>query len=279
MQRLVADVEKDIFQAVLVWRISRLSRNMLDTLTLLDKFEDYGVKFISYSENFDTGSPIGRLVVQLMASIAEMERNTLSENVKLGMKQRALEGSWNGGVVFGYDTIEKELVINKEEAEVVKLIFQLYSNGKGLKAVANHLNKAGYRTKRNRHFSINGVATILDNVIYNGKISWLKIENWDTKRRRGKILILFLLMDSMKALYQMNCGVLFKQGERANHLNSVNQMNLFCLAVFCVALIVVKVWFLLLLHIHVKMEQSESTDIMFAVISIIKVPLHVKQTQ
>lgn len=186
MTRLVADVEKDKFQAVLVWKISRLSRNMLDTLTLLDKFEDYGVKFISYSENFDTGSPIGRLVVQLMASIAEMERNTLSENVKLGMKQRALEGSWNGGVVFGYDTIEKELVINQDEAKVVQLIYQLYANGKGLKAIANHLNKAGYRTKRNRHFSINGVATILDNVIYNGKISWLKVENWDTKRRRGK---------------------------------------------------------------------------------------------
>ncbi|MGO5676657.1 recombinase family protein [Bacillus subtilis] len=186
MKRLVADVEKDKFQAVLVWKISRLSRNMLDTLTLLDKFEDYGVKFISYSENFDTGSPIGRLVVQLMASIAEMERNTLSENVKLGMKQRALEGSWNGGVVFGYDTVKKELVISEKEAEVVKLIYQMYANGKGLRAISNYLNKAGYKTKRNRHFSINSVAQILDNVIYNGKISWLKVENWDTKRRRGK---------------------------------------------------------------------------------------------
>lgn len=186
MQQLIADVEADKFEAVLVWKISRLSRNMLDTLILLDKFEDFGVKFISYSENFDTGSPIGRLVVQLMASIAEMERNTLSENVKLGMKQRALEGSWNGGVVFGYDNIEKELVINKDEAEVVQSIFQLYANGKGLKAITNELNKAGYRTKRNRHFSINGVATILDNVVYVGKISWLKVENWDTKRRKGK---------------------------------------------------------------------------------------------
>ncbi|WP_206207675.1 recombinase family protein [Virgibacillus indicus] len=186
MRKLVADVENDKFQAVLVWKISRLSRNMLDTLTLLDKFEDYGVKFISYSENFDTGSPIGRLVVQLMASIAEMERNTLSENVKLGMKQRALEGAWNGGVVLGYDTVKKELIINEMEAEVVKLIYHMYADGKGLRAISNHLNRAGYKTKRNRQFSINGVAQILDNVIYSGKISWLKVENWDTKRRRGK---------------------------------------------------------------------------------------------
>lgn len=186
MQQLVVDVEKDEFDAVLVWKISRLSRNMLDTLTVLDKFEENSVKFISYSENFDTGSPIGRLVVQLMASIAEMERNTLSENVKLGMKQRALEGSWNGGVVFGYDSVKKELVINEKEAKVVQLIYELYLSGKGLKAIANHLNKRGYRTKRNRYFSINGVAQILDNPVYVGKISWLKVEDWDTKRRKGK---------------------------------------------------------------------------------------------
>lgn len=186
MQRLISDVNKDKFQAVLVWKISRLSRNMLDTLMLLDKFEEYDVKFISYSENFDTGSPIGRLVVQLMASIAEMERNTLSENVKLGMTQRAKEGSWNGGMVFGYDSVKKELIINPKETEIVELIFTLYAEGKGLKAIANHLNKTGFRTKRKRHFSINGIATILDNPIYNGKIRWLQVENWDKKRRRGK---------------------------------------------------------------------------------------------
>lgn len=186
MQRLVADVERGTFQAVIVWKISRLSRNMLDTLVLLDKFEEYDVKFISYSENFDTSSPIGKLVVQLMASIAEMERNTLSENVKLGMTQRAKEGSWNGGVVFGYDSVEKELVINPKEAEIVQLIFTLYAEGKGLKAIANHLNKAGYRTKRSKLFSINGIATILENKVYSGKIRWLQVENWDKKRRRGK---------------------------------------------------------------------------------------------
>src|SRR5699024_2476879 len=186
MKRLIKDVENERFDAVIVWKISRLSRNMLETLMILDKFEKYNVKFISYSENFDTSSPIGRLVLQIMASIAEMERNTLAENVKLGMKQRALEGRWNGGVVFGYDTVKKELVINEKEAEVVQLIFRMYANGKGLRAISNHLNKAGYKTKRNRYFSINGVSQILDNVIYNGKISWLKFENWDSKRRKGK---------------------------------------------------------------------------------------------
>ncbi len=186
IKQLIEEVKTQNFQAILVWKISRLSRNMLDTLTLLDMFEENNVKFISYSENFDTGSPIGKLVVQLMASIAEMERNTLSENVKLGMTQRAREGYWNGGVVFGYDSIEKELIVNSDEAQLVTYIFNMYAEGKGLKAIANHLNKSGYRTKRNKHFSINGIATILDNHVYNGKIRWLQVENWDTKRRKGK---------------------------------------------------------------------------------------------
>src|SRR5690606_21844793 len=66
------------------------------------------------------------------------------------------------------------------------MIFEMYASGKGLKAIANYLIKLGYRTKKGRYFSINRIATILDNVIYNGKISWLKVENWDTKRRKGK---------------------------------------------------------------------------------------------
>src|SRR5699024_11921897 len=79
-----------------------------------------------------------------------------------------------------------QLIINQKEAEIVKLIFEMYAGGKGLKAIANYLNKAGHRTKKGRYFSINGIATILDNVIYNGKNSWLKVENWDPKRRKGK---------------------------------------------------------------------------------------------
>lgn len=77
-------------------------------------------------------------------------------------------------------------MINEDEAEVVRQIFEMFASGKGLKAIANHLNKAGFHTKHNRHFSINGIATILDNHVYIGKIRWLQVENWDTRRRKGK---------------------------------------------------------------------------------------------
>lgn len=186
LQQLLHDMQYEQFDAVLVWKISRLSRSLYDTLNLLRKFEEYNVKFISYSENFDTSTPMGRLVLQIMAGIAEMERNTLSDNVKLGMRQKAMEGGWNGGVVLGYDSDDKNLIINEKEAEIVKLIFTEYAKGKGLKAVANQLNKAGYTTKKGRLFSINGIAQILDNPMYRGKIRWMSLQDWETKRRKGK---------------------------------------------------------------------------------------------
>ncbi|WJE43101.1 recombinase family protein [Bacillus halotolerans] len=88
------------FDGTIVWKIPRLSRSLYDTLTLLKRFEEFGVQFVSYSEKFDTSTPIGRLALQLMEGTAEMERNTLSSNVELGMKQKALEGGVGTEVVF-----------------------------------------------------------------------------------------------------------------------------------------------------------------------------------
>lgn len=186
LQQLLYDLQYDQIDAVLVWKISRLSRSLSDTLQLLERFEEYNVKFISYSENFDTSNAMGRLILQIMAGLAEMERNTLSDNVKLGMRQKAMEGGWNGGVVLGYNSIEKTLVINHTEADIVRLIFVEYAQGRGLRAIANKLNKEGYTTKKGRLFSINGIATILDNPMYIGKIRWMRFQEWDTKRRKGK---------------------------------------------------------------------------------------------
>lgn len=280
MRKLVEDVEKDKFQALLVWKISRLSRNMLDTLKLLDKFEYYNVKFISYSENFDTGTPIGRLVVQLMASIAEMERNTLSENVKLGMKQRAMEGLWNGGVVFGYNLNDRKLlVINQDEAEVVKLIFTMYADGKGLRAIANYLNKTGYKTKRNRHFSINGIAQILDNPIYIGKIRWLQHENWDTQRRRGKNPNPICVDGQHEAIISDELWSIVQARRKSKSFKQRQSHEPFLLSGLLRCPDCGKGMVPSITKEEVGMEKNESIAIMFAVISTTKDPLLVSQTQ
>jgi len=170
----------------MVWKISRLSRKQLDFLNIIDQLEKSDVSFFSYSENIDASTPTGKAMLQMMGSFAELERNITLENLKMGMTQRAKEGKWNGGSMLGYTSTNKQLVIVEHEANIVRHIFDLYISGKGYKAIANQLNHEGYKTKRNKEFSINSVRTIITNPAYAGYIRFNQVENWNEKRRKGK---------------------------------------------------------------------------------------------
>jgi len=171
LNELLRDSTSNYFTCVIVWKINRLSRNLKDLLYLVDKLENTGVSFMSYSEKFDTSTPIGRMTLQILGSIAEFERNTIIENVKLGLDQRAKEGKWTGNHVFGYDNIDKEIVINSSEAETVKRIFSMYlDNNIGLRKIAYTLNKEGYKTKRNCNFDITYIKRVLTNPVYKGYV-------------------------------------------------------------------------------------------------------------
>lgn len=186
LKKLLRDSEEGNFNMVMVWKISRLSRKQLDFLSIIDQLEKKGVSFFSYSENIDASTATGKAMLQMMGSFAELERNMILENLKMGMTQRAKEGKWNGGSVLGYSSKEKKLVINEDEATLVKHIFDLYINGKGFKTIANQLNHEGYKTKRNTHFSTNSIRTIITNPLYAGFIRFNQVENWNEKRRQGK---------------------------------------------------------------------------------------------
>ncbi|SCW86742.1 Recombinase [Paenibacillus tianmuensis] len=105
----------------------------------------------------------------------------------MGMSQRAKEGLWNGGQVLGYKSINKELIIVPQEAEIVKLIFQKFTDECwGTKRISNYLNSIGYRTKNGKAFSITAVSTIIKNPVYKGYIQYNQVINWEKERRNGK---------------------------------------------------------------------------------------------
>ncbi|MCX7746792.1 MAG: recombinase family protein [Clostridia bacterium] len=168
LNELLLDASKGFFDCVLVWKISRLSRNLKDLLILVDKLEQSSVAFISYSEKFDTSNPVGRMTLQILGSIAEFERNTLIENVKLGLNQKALQGHWTGNHVLGYDNLNKKLAINHHEAKIVQRIYRLFQEGNGAFKIADILNKEGYRTKRNALFGKDYIHRVLTNPVYKG---------------------------------------------------------------------------------------------------------------
>lgn len=192
LQKMLEDAKQGLFDEVWVWKTNRLARNQYDLLTIVKKLEKYNVAFKSCSEAFETSTPAGKLMMNVLASIGEFERETIVDNVKLGMKQRARTGKWNGGIVLGYKSVvinenenETKLEIIPEEAITVRKIFDLYACGKGLRAIANQINHEGYKTKKGNMFSTNGIKDIIMNPIYIGKIRYNVRENWSEKRRKG----------------------------------------------------------------------------------------------
>lgn len=192
LQQLLKDAKEKKFDEVWVWKTNRLARNHLDLLKIVEELNKSNVNFKSCSEHFDTTTPQGRLMMNVLASIGEFERETIVDNVKMGMKQRARLGKWNGGQVLGYisaknnkDDTKTRLEVVEEEAFIVREIFKLYSEGRGLKSLTNHINKLGYKSKKGNMFSINAVKEILMNPIYIGKIRYNRRENWSEKRRKG----------------------------------------------------------------------------------------------
>jgi len=97
LQQLLADAQQSHFQVVLVWKISRLARNLNDLLHILEHFNKYNVGFQSLTEDIQTDSTMGQLMVQVIGATAELERNQISDNVKLGIDERNRKGQWNSG--------------------------------------------------------------------------------------------------------------------------------------------------------------------------------------
>jgi site-specific DNA recombinase len=195
LQRLQRDAEKGLFDELLVWKINRLARNAYNLLGILDHLEQHNVSFRSYSDNFETSTPIGKFAFQMMGAVGELERNTIVENVKMGMKQRAKKGEHNGKLPLGYRAVpdpgnlskrSKAVMIVPEEAIIVRKIFELYAAGRGLKSIANELNHSGNKTKTGNSFSTTAIKEILNNPFFIGKVRYNRYENWSNKRRRGK---------------------------------------------------------------------------------------------
>jgi len=195
IKRLLVDAGQKKFDIVLVWKMNRLARNSLDLMNIVEQLNSKNIAFRSYTEKHETETPTGKLNFHLMAAIAEYERNNIAENVKMGMIARAKEGQWNGGQVLGYDVVEKDdenkkrkqtgLQINDQEAKIIRLIFQMYTTGHGYKAIANKINQDGYRTKKNKTFSLNAIKTIVTNPIYAGYIRYNVRRDWNEKRRNN----------------------------------------------------------------------------------------------
>ncbi len=181
-QRLLTDIDAAKIDVVVVYKVDRLSRSLLDFAKLMERFGAAGTTFVSVTQNFSTADAMGRLTLNMLMSFAEFEREMIGERTRDKIAAQRRRGKWTGGTVpLGYTVEDKKLVVNDLEAVLVREVFSLYLQQHSTLAVARLLNESNRSTKR--HVAANGrlrearpwtkadVTRLLRNPIYAGYMS------------------------------------------------------------------------------------------------------------
>jgi DNA invertase Pin-like site-specific DNA recombinase len=177
-QRLMADVESGKLDIVIVYKVDRLSRSLLDFAKVMERLGKANASFVSVTQNFSTADAMGRLTMNLLASFAEFEREMISERTRDKIAATRRRGKWTGGPCpLGYKVEAKKLVINDDEAPVVREAFRLLLEHRRMSTVASLMNRRELlprKTKRNPgpRRTKDTIAKVLRNPVYNGFISY-----------------------------------------------------------------------------------------------------------
>lgn len=185
LKRLLADIETGMIDCVVVYKVDRLSRSLIDFARIMEIFETHNVSFVSVTQQFNTTSSMGRLMLNVLLSFAQFEREIISERTRDKIAAARRKGKWAGGrPLLGYDVERSNrgsrLLVNDDEAERVRQIFHLYLELGSIMPVVKELNGRGWCTKRwttkkdrsmgGRPFTKNNLFHLLTNVTYRGKI-------------------------------------------------------------------------------------------------------------
>lgn len=181
--QLMADAEAGKFEAVMVYELSRFSRNGSDTIVNTEKLARLGIEFVSVREKLDQ-TPEGRMMMFVITGMNEYYSANLAIETMRGLKENAYQAKHTGGIPpLGYDLDSNgHYIINPEEAAAVRLIFDMYLEGNGYTAICDELNRRGYRTKRGTLFVRNSMYDLLRNEKYTGSF----IYNHMAKAKNGK---------------------------------------------------------------------------------------------
>lgn len=187
--------DRDGVDFILVFKLSRFGRNAADVLNSLQYIQDFGVNLICVEDGIDSSKDSGKLTITVLSAVAEIERENILVQTMEGRKQKAREGKWNGGQApFGYilDSKNSTLIVNSEEAEIVRIIFSKYINeGMGADSICDYLNQHGYTKKKFKknelnYFARSFIMKILDNPVYVGKIAYGRIMTEKVKGSRDE---------------------------------------------------------------------------------------------
>ena len=185
LQKLLQDARDGVVDCVMVYKVDRLTRSLLDFARIMDVLDKHGVNFVSVTQQFNTTGSLGRLTLNILLSFAQFEREMIAERAKDKMSAARRKGRWVGGIpMLGYDLSDKgaALVVNANEAARVRAIFDLYLKHGSLIPVVQDLDRRGWRmkawtTREGRSaggspFTKTTLHNMLTNAIYAGKVEF-----------------------------------------------------------------------------------------------------------
>jgi site-specific DNA recombinase len=185
LQRLLQQIEARQVDCVVVYKVDRLSRSLLDFARLMGRFEECTVSFVSVTQQFNSTTSLGRLTLNILLSFAQFERELISERTRDKMSAARRKGKWVGGTpVLGYDVAAGggRLIVNSGEARQVREIFELYRQHRSLAVVAAELGQRGWTSKKwqsrqglrhgGRPFTKILLRGLLTNAVYAGQVRY-----------------------------------------------------------------------------------------------------------
>jgi len=185
LKRLLADIEAGKVDCVVVYKVDRLSRSLMDFAKMLEVFERKRIAFVSVTQQFNTTNSMGRLMLNVLLSFAQFEREIISERTRDKMAAARRKGKWVGGLApLGYDVdpVAKRLKINDDESTRVRAIFELYLEVGSIVSTLKEIDRREWSNKRSitrkgkerggRHFDKSSLFKLLTNIAYIGKIRY-----------------------------------------------------------------------------------------------------------
>ena len=239
LQELLSDIECGLVDVVVIYKLDRISRTLLDFVRLMDLLDQFGVSFVAVTQNFDTADSTGRLILNILLTFAQFEREIASDRLKDKFSAMRQRGMFVGGnPPFGYNLVNKKLIINVAEGKVVRWMFKRYLEKESYVAVARELTEQGVvrrsrTSKRGNHVPGRGICqasvwNMLGNPLYVGDVRskgncypglhegivsrslWDKVQKLRAKRTRAVVVERYktdLLRDLMYDSYGRKMGV------------------------------------------------------------------------
>ena len=170
LKQLVADVEAGLIDVIVVYKIDRLSRSLMDFAKLVEIFDRNNVTFVTVTQSFNTTTSMGRLTLNILLSFAQFEREVIGERIRDKFAASRKKGMWMGGFVpLGYDVKDRKLVINEAEAATVRMIFERFVAIGSATTLAKALVAEGVRNKRGKPIDKGFLYKLLNNRVYLGE--------------------------------------------------------------------------------------------------------------